>query len=273
MAFVKLDTGILNSTLWVEREQREIFITALLMALPHEVREPMEAIHVGEIRSSGFVVPPGWYGFVPAAGPGIVRMAMVDPVTGMAALARLGEPDRESRTSEFGGRRLVRVDGGFIVLNFMKYRDKDMTASDRSARYRQRQKEVAVKANVTRDAVPVTRDSSCGVTKAEAEALREQEMVERSPVGDLPPPPAFDGKNFKSINGKAVVALSTSWELPEEWGVDAEALGWQRREVLLEAEKFRQFWTAGKGADKRRAVKGWRQTWSNWLSKAAEMKR
>jgi uncharacterized protein YdaU (DUF1376 family) len=88
-----------------------------------------------------------------------------------------------------------------------------------------------------------------------------------------PPPPAFDGKNAETLNGKAIVAIAVGWELPDQWGLDAEALGFKPPEVLREAEKFRQFWTAGKGKGTRRSVKGWRQTWSNWLGKAAENRR
>lgn len=88
-----------------------------------------------------------------------------------------------------------------------------------------------------------------------------------------PPPPDFDGRNAEALNGKAVVSIAAAWALPEQWGIDAEALGWQAAEVLREAEKFRQYWTAGKGKGKRRNVKGWRQSWSNWLSKAAENRR
>lgn len=87
-----------------------------------------------------------------------------------------------------------------------------------------------------------------------------------------PPPPAFDGNNAESLNGKAVVPIAVSWELPEAWGFDAEALGWKPREVLQQAEMFRQYWTAGRGMGKRRSIKGWRQSWSNWLGKAAERK-
>ena len=83
------------------------------------------------------------------------------------------------------------------------------------------------------------------------------------------PPPDFDGNNAEALNGKAVVPIAAAWELPEAWGVDAEALGWKPAEVLREAEKFRQYWVSGNGAGKRRSVKGWRQTWSNWLAKAA----
>ena len=87
-------------------------------------------------------------------------------------------------------------------------------------------------------------------------------------------PPAFSGESdLQALNGKHIVPLATGWELPEPWGIDAEALGWKSGDVLREAEKFRQYWTAGRGAGTRRSVKGWRQTWSNWLEKAARDKR
>lgn len=87
------------------------------------------------------------------------------------------------------------------------------------------------------------------------------------------PPPNFDGRNAETLNGKAIVQIAGDFELPEQWGIDAESLGWKPMQVLREAEKFRQYWTAGKGQGKRRTVKGWRQTWSNWLEKAAKDQR
>lgn len=87
------------------------------------------------------------------------------------------------------------------------------------------------------------------------------------------PPPAFDGKNAEALNGKAVVPIAAAFDLPESWGIDAEALGFKPNEVLREGEKFRQYWTAGKGSGTRRSVKGWRQSWSNWLEKAAKDQR
>tara|TARA_R110000868_G_scaffold58139_3_gene179646 strand:- start:882 stop:1337 length:456 start_codon:yes stop_codon:yes gene_type:complete len=140
MPFVKLDCGILNSTLWIDRAAREIFITALLMAEPFEVRSPLETLNVYDIKPAQFKVPPGWYGFVPAAGPGIVRMAGLDRKEGMEALERLGAPESESRSPEYDGRRMVRISGGYIILNFTKYREKDSTTAERSKRWRERQK-------------------------------------------------------------------------------------------------------------------------------------
>ena len=140
MPFVKLDCGILNSTLWFERDAREVFITALLMAEPFELREPTAQISVDSLEPTGWTVPAGWYGFVPAAGIGIIHRARVDETTGRAALAQLGSPEISSRSPEFDGRRLVRIDGGYLVLNFIKYREKDATAADRQRRWRERQK-------------------------------------------------------------------------------------------------------------------------------------
>ena len=181
MAFVKLDCGILNSTLWVEREPRDVFITALLMAEPHEVVAPMPQYEVRSLTKTGFQVPPGWYGFVQAAGPGIVRRALSELEAGMDALEKLGSPDLESRSSDFEGRRLVRVDGGYIVLNYMKYREKDATSADRSKRYREKKKREAAGAEPPelpeaprRDDPRDTRDSTRRVTIAEGEGEEEE---------------------------------------------------------------------------------------------------
>jgi uncharacterized protein YdaU (DUF1376 family) len=87
------------------------------------------------------------------------------------------------------------------------------------------------------------------------------------PVPPVPPPP-FDGTNAEALNGRAVVPLAAAFELPLDWGFDAEKLGFPVSAVMREAERFRQYWTVGKGQGTRRSVKGWRQSWSNWLSKA-----
>lgn len=141
MPFVKIDCGILDSTLWMNRDARECFVTALLMAQPREFTESIPQIEVETLNETGFVAPPGWYGFVPAAGVAIIRRAgILDQKVGFQALHRLGAPEMESRSPDFEGRRLIRIDGGYLVLNFMKYRDRDYTGAERARRYRDRQK-------------------------------------------------------------------------------------------------------------------------------------
>ena len=182
MAFVKLDCGILNSTLWLERECREVFITALLMAEPLELKEEAAQIEVDSLKETGWVVPAGWYGFVPAAGVGIIARAGLEKSVGIEALRKLGSPESDSRTPDFDGRRLVRIDGGYLILNFMRYRERDYTTAERSRRYRQRKAESSRRdVNKSRrdDTVPL-RD----ITEAEAEAEAE--------AGTVPPKPPVD---------------------------------------------------------------------------------
>lgn len=149
MGFVKLDSGFLDSTLWEDKVAREVFLTALLMALPYEVTDPTPALAVRSLDGTGFTVSPGWYGMVESSGIGLVRRSLADRDEGMDALERLGAPDPESRSTAFDGRRLVRVESGLIVLNFIRYRDRDYTAAVRSQRYRDRKKELAAREDVT----------------------------------------------------------------------------------------------------------------------------
>ena len=140
MAYVKLDCGIVKSTLWVDREAREVFITALLMAEPTTIEKPTPQLEVRTLNQTGWMIPPGAYGLVDAAGVGILGFARIDKEVGMAALERLGSPELDSRSQAYDGRRLVRIDGGYIVLNFASYRDKDHTAKDRMRRFREKKK-------------------------------------------------------------------------------------------------------------------------------------
>jgi hypothetical protein len=149
MSFVKLDAEILESTLWLDREAREIFITALLLSIPQEFTEPLRQINVRSLEETGFTAPPGWYGFAPVSGPGLIHRAIVELTPGMAALERLGAEEPGSRTPLFGGRRLIRIEGGYAVLNFMAYHDKDHTAAERMQRYRKRQALRNAGSNVT----------------------------------------------------------------------------------------------------------------------------
>lgn len=112
------------------------------MAGPKKFDSPIAQLEVGQIKETGFVAPPGWYGFVEAAGCGILRQAGYggkEPEC-YDALTALGNPDLESKSQDYEGRRMIRIDGGYLILNFMKFRDKDHTAAIRQKRYRERLK-------------------------------------------------------------------------------------------------------------------------------------
>jgi hypothetical protein len=177
MPFVKIDCGILNSTLWFDREAREVFMTALLMAEPQDFPEPIPQLRVDALKETGWSAPAGWYGFVPASGPGIIDRAKVSQDDGRKALIRLGEPEKNSRSPEFGGRRLIRINGGYLVLNYMKYRERDYTAAERQKRYRDR-----LKADESRrNNAPLRRKVTQAEAEAEVDTKKDQERKHIAP--------------------------------------------------------------------------------------------
>lgn len=179
-----------------------------------------------------------------------------------AALEVLESPDDESRSPEEQGRRIVRMDDhrawGWRVVNYAKYRairnEEDRREQNRQAQERFRQKSKPRKPKKAH---------------TEAEAYTEAKKEEDGPaVSSTPPSPSFLGdENETQIPARRLVTLSAEFSLPRQWGMDAEALGWPRERIIRLAEKFRQYYVAGKGLDTKLTVKGWRQKWSNWLTK------
>jgi hypothetical protein len=204
--FVKLDCGILQSSLYPQRDLRDIFITALLMAKPHELVDPAPQLEVRSLAETGWTVPAGWYGFVAAAGIGIINAAGVEREAGLVALEQLGAPEADSRSRAFDGRRLVRVDGGFLVLNFMCYRDKDHTAADRARRYRERHA-VTSRANAV-----TTRN----VTHAE---IRDQKQTSEADLDPPVSPPVGDNQTASAASKprKARKQKPSATSRPENW--------------------------------------------------------
>lgn len=173
--FVKIDTGILQSSLWIGRDTRSLFLTGLFMAEPFELTDPAPQLHVRDLRFTGWTIPPGWYGFIRAAGTAIIaKDGIADMEQGLCLLEQLCAPDPDSRSADYEGRRLARIDGGYIVLNYFKYRDRDFGAADRMRRLRQRRRhggsapglEAGLEApTVTPNARNVTANKRNGVTR------------------------------------------------------------------------------------------------------------
>jgi hypothetical protein len=134
------------------------------MAEPREFPNPIAQIEVDSLELTGWSAPPGWYGYVPAAGVGIIVRCGVDKEAGIAGLRRLGSPELDSRNPNFEGRRMIRMDGGYVILNYMRYRDKDHTASERQQRLRDRRKALRVASVTPRNRNDVTPRDGNGVT-------------------------------------------------------------------------------------------------------------
>lgn len=98
-SYTKLFSSILNSSIWSEdNETRIVWITLLALADKN-----------GEVEASI---------------PGIARQASVSIEHVKCALDKLEGPDVYSRTPDHEGRRIQRIQGGWIVLNHAKYREK-----------------------------------------------------------------------------------------------------------------------------------------------------
>lgn len=226
--FVKLHSDILRSTIWFARPDRDIFITALLLAELREFPDTAQ-LCVDSLDETGWTVPAGWYGFVPASGPGIVNQAGVALTEGMTALARMGEPEPESRSQAFGGRRLVRIDGGYLILNYTKYRDKDSTGAQRAARYRAKKQAAIASRLITSSHGDVTVTHGVtgrDVTHAEEYADEDGDQIERAPRASRRRPSA--SKGWRTV--------------PEDWNPSPDSLAAAESlgiDVELELQKFR----------------------------------
>jgi hypothetical protein len=145
--FTKLDSGIVDSTLWMkENDVLRVWIALLAKC--------------------------DAYGFVRAAVPSMAHLCFTTIERFEQIIDELCAPDPHSRSHDNEGRRLQVIEGGWCILNYIRYRDlmqrKAQSHAERQNAYRKRLKE--------RDSIvtpPVTRD-----TEAEAEAeAKKQEHV------------------------------------------------------------------------------------------------
>lgn len=98
MAFVKLFSSIMDSTIWQEPDHtRIVWITLMAMA-----------DRDGEIAASI---------------PGLAARARVPLAAAEIALGTFLAPDQYSRTEAHEGRRIEKIDGGWRLLNYFKYRE------------------------------------------------------------------------------------------------------------------------------------------------------
>lgn len=98
MAYTKLFSSITASTIWNAPDHtRLVWITMLAM---------------GDRD-----------GYVAASVPGLAVQARVPIESVVIALESFTSPDKWSRTKDFDGRRIKEVDGGWVLLNYDKYRE------------------------------------------------------------------------------------------------------------------------------------------------------
>lgn len=200
MSYVKADQDILDSSLWAESsDTRIVWFTLMLMA--------------------------GADGVVRSTAPGIARRANVSLRATRAALELFERPDVDSRSLEAEGRRIVRVDGGFRLVNYLRYRDKDHTAAARKRRQRERECHA-----VTRDTV-TGHGAARDVTQAEAKAEADTDTT------NPPNPPASAGG--PAVTGPGPATPKTAARTPTAAGAIADRIAACYREQLGKAPAAR----------------------------------
>jgi hypothetical protein len=239
MPFVKVDSQLLESSLWPLRPARDLFLTMLMMAKPIDITEPMTTYKVGSNEEDEFVIPPGEnYGLVEAAGSGIARRAVVTDEEWEAALAELAGPDPESRNPRFDGRRIARVSGGFVVLNYGEYREKDYS-TPRVQKFRERQRE----ANGGTEGNAVSERSETPETQAEAYTTtttkgKSKKKVEKGNedqewIESLKADPTYQNLNIDVAIGKAVAWAKVNDRVPTKRFL----INWLNREKPVKVDR------------------------------------
>lgn len=128
VGFSKLFSDIIHSTVWREEMHvKVVWVTMLAMADRH--------------------------GQVMASVPGLADAAKVTLDQCLDALEKFQKPDEYSRTKDYEGRRVVEIDGGWLLLNYEKFRDRkddeEQRIKTRERVRRHREKAKGVTENVT----------------------------------------------------------------------------------------------------------------------------
>jgi hypothetical protein len=98
--FTKLASSIVTSSIWsADNDTRILWITMLALADAD--------------------------GFVNGSVPGLSAMARIPLDAVRQSLEILQQPDPDSRTKDNEGRRIEPVEGGWVVLNYLAYRDRE----------------------------------------------------------------------------------------------------------------------------------------------------
>lgn len=98
--FFKAFTSMLDSSVWIDTNSdvKVLWFTLLFMADKN--------------------------GFVEAALPGLAHRSTLSLESTIKSLEVLMSPDEFSKSPDEEGRRVLKVDGGWKIVNFIKYRDK-----------------------------------------------------------------------------------------------------------------------------------------------------
>ena len=154
--FTKLFNSIITSSIWSEDDKvRLMWITML-----------------ASTDANGYVT-----GSIPGMAA-IARMSLQEAEQSIAALCA---PDPYSRSKEYEGRRLIEADGGWLIVNYAKYRQRrdpeKRREQNREAKRRQREKESGCQQDVSQCQPMSAQAEAEAEAEAEADSLKKTKRV------------------------------------------------------------------------------------------------
>lgn len=180
--YCKLVSGIILSTIWREDDHTRILWITML-ALKNRNHCVMASI------------------------PGLAAVANIPIESCIAGLSKLAKPDPHSRTKEHEGRRIMEVDGGWMVLNGEKYRN-FMSKQERNEYQARLMSEIRSKSKML---APVSRKLAL---LAQAEAEAEADKEEEGKGADAPPTETSKKRKFIEPTEAELTEFCASIELP-----------------------------------------------------------
>lgn len=234
--FTKLFSDILRSSVWSESvEIRIVWITMLAMADRN-----------GNVFSSV---------------PGLAKEAGVGIEVAVEAVNRFLSPDPYSRSKEHEGRRIEEIQGGWRLLNYLRYRERRDSEETRIGNA-QRQRRYRQRHAVTRPRnsnASVTGEVTGAVTDRYSDAKaedRSQKTEEIPGVAGATPSLASDPKKKPKLHPTPPT--------PDEIEVYHRMFE-PDRDVSTEAAEFVDFWTSVGWKRKSGPIVDWKATWRNWV--------
>lgn len=212
--YTKLFSSIIGSTIWREdNDTRLLWITMLAMADKD--------------------------GIVEASVPGLADFARIPIEATRVALSKLMSPDPDSRSTEYEGRRVEVIDGGWRLLNHAKYRAK-LSDIERREYKRQKQEEYRRRGQ---------RVDTCGQYDRNVDSVDTSRSKSRVQKQNVPPPPPKGEDGFEDFwadyprkvgKGDALKAWRTLKPSADLQAVIAEAVAAQRtcRQWLKDGGQF-----------------------------------
>lgn len=201
MAYTKLFSSIVTSTIWRESDStRIVWITLLALADKN-----------GEVQGSI---------------PGLAHLAGVTIEECEKAIKKLMSPDEYSRTQVADGRRLEKIDGGWELINHGKYRalasKEDAIASAAERKRRSRERNKVTSCHAESQAVTQNRDIADAEAYSDADINKDigESVAKATPASDdewlnsLSANTAYDGIDIKREFAKMQAWCSANKKQP-----------------------------------------------------------